>query len=161
VTDDGSAIQLCRGSSDDICVPSRTGIDGPLAWVSHQLDARPGGTFRVEVSEGNIASGVYTEIIPFRRVVFSWGWDSPDPTLAALRPGASLVEIDLEPKKGGTFLRLRHSRLPKGASKIHGDRWSIYLDRLTAKLQARPQAKVANRAKAEVFEPLTSAGGPK
>jgi uncharacterized protein YndB with AHSA1/START domain len=103
--------------------------------LSHQLDAWPGGTFQVEVSEGNVARGVFTEITPFRRVVFTWGWDSLDPTLAAVHPGASLVEIDLEPKEGGTLLRLRHSRLPKDTSKVHDDRWSIYLDHLKAELQ--------------------------
>jgi uncharacterized protein YndB with AHSA1/START domain len=103
--------------------------------LSHQIDARPGGTFRVEVSQGNVACGVYTEITPFRRVAFTWGWNSGDRTLAIVPPGASLVEIDLEPKGGGTLLRLRHSRLPKHVSKMHDDRWSVYLDRLKAELQ--------------------------
>jgi uncharacterized protein YndB with AHSA1/START domain len=46
-------------------------------WIgsNHRLDPRQGGIFQVEVSRGNIARGVYTEITPFRRVAFTWGWD--------------------------------------------------------------------------------------
>jgi uncharacterized protein YndB with AHSA1/START domain len=106
-----------------------------MRWIglSHEIEPQPGGRFRVEVSKGNIALGVYTEVAPPRRIVFTWGWESQDGSLAALPPGASLVEIDLEPKEGGTFLRLRHSRLPADLAARHGERWSIYL----AKLQAR------------------------
>ncbi len=108
-------------------------------WIglSHRLDPRPGGLFQVEVSRGNVARGVYTEIEPARRVAFTWGWDSQDASLAMVPPGASLVEIELEPKDGGTVLRLRHSRLPDAASTIHGERWSLYLGRLEAVLRER------------------------
>jgi uncharacterized protein YndB with AHSA1/START domain len=101
-------------------------------WIglSHELEPQPGGRFRVEVSSGNIARGYYTEVEPPRRVAFTWGWESHDASLAALPAGASLVEIDLEPKDGGTLLRLRHSRLPADLVERHGERWSFYLARL-------------------------------
>jgi uncharacterized protein YndB with AHSA1/START domain len=101
-------------------------------WIGsfHRLDPRPGGVFEAEVSPGNIARGNYTEVVPFSRVAFSWGWISQDAELAALRPGASLVEIELEAKEGGTLLRLCHSRLPGTLTDIHRERWSIYLARL-------------------------------
>jgi uncharacterized protein YndB with AHSA1/START domain len=95
-----------------------------------KLDPHPGGHFQVEVSPGNLARGEYIEIVPFRRVVFSWGWSSAQPDLAALRPGTSVVEIELEPRDDGTLLRLRHSRLPEALQEIHGERWSVYLGRL-------------------------------
>jgi uncharacterized protein YndB with AHSA1/START domain len=98
--------------------------------VSHELEPRPGGRFRVEISSGNIASGCYTEVAPHRRVAFTWGWESHDGSLAALPPGKSLVEIDLQAKDGGTLLRLRHSRLPTELGQIHGKRWSFYLGQL-------------------------------
>src|SRR6266700_1103547 len=80
-------------------------------WIGvfHALEPRPGGLFHVEVSRGNVARGEYTEVTPPRRVAFTWGWDSDDPSLALTPPGASLVEIELEPLDGGTLLRLRHS----------------------------------------------------
>jgi uncharacterized protein YndB with AHSA1/START domain len=88
----------------------------------------------LEVSQGNVARGVYTEIVPPRRVVFTWGWEAApqQAALAAVPPGSSVVEIDLESKEGGTLLRLRHSRLPTTISRMHGERWSRYLAQLAA-----------------------------
>jgi uncharacterized protein YndB with AHSA1/START domain len=108
-------------------------------WIGsfRQIDPQPGGIFQLEVSPGNIARGEYTEVVPFRRVAFTWGWSSLDHELAVLRPGASLVAIELEPKDGGTLLRLRHSRLPDGLEPIHAERWSVYLGRLAAVIGAR------------------------
>jgi uncharacterized protein YndB with AHSA1/START domain len=100
--------------------------------IEYDIDPRPGGSFGIKVSRGNVARGIYTEVTPFRRVAFTWGWDSSDPALGleTLPPGASLVEIELELINGGTLLRLRHTRLPDGTSTIHGDRWSYYLEQL-------------------------------
>ena len=103
---------------------------GEWIGLSHTLLANPGGTFRVEVSRGHVAVGVFTEVTPHRRVAFTWGWESSDAALAALKPGSSLVEIDLEAKDGGSVLRLRHSGLSEDLKRIHGDRWSYCLSRL-------------------------------
>jgi len=98
-------------------------------WIGafHKLEPRPGGIFQIEVSPGNVARGVFTEVTPPHRVAFTWGWESNDPTLAVLPPGASLVEIELVRVESGTRLRLRHSRLPEAASEIHRERWSHHL----------------------------------
>lgn len=117
--------------------------------ISHELVARPGGVFRIEVSRGNVARGVYTEVIPPRRVAFTWGWESQDPGLAALAPGASLVEIDLEPRNGGTLLRLQHSGLPDSLKGIHGDRWSHYLIKLEAVAQLEGKRKMDQKQSRE------------
>lgn len=104
----------------------------------------PGGTFRVELSRGNVARGVFTDVTPARRVAFTWGWEAGDPALAVLAPGASLVEIDLQPERGGTRLRLRHSGLPEDLSARHGDRWSYYLSQLEATTdERRPTSDIA------------------
>jgi uncharacterized protein YndB with AHSA1/START domain len=103
-------------------------------WIgrSHELEPRPGGRFRVEVSNGNIACGRYVEVVAPWRVAFTWGWESQEGDLAVLPPGASLVEVDLEVKDSGTLLRLRHSRLPADLAGRHGERWSFYLANLQA-----------------------------
>jgi uncharacterized protein YndB with AHSA1/START domain len=102
-------------------------------WIGqqHTLDPRLAGIFRVTVSAGAIAIGSYTEIAPYRRVAFTWGWEGRDD----LPPGRSLVEIELEPTDGGTLVRLRHSGLPADAPmpftpEEHGKRWAHYLARL-------------------------------
>ena len=103
-------------------------------WIGlfHQLEPRPGGIFQVEVSPGNVARGVFTEVTPPDRVAFTWGWVSRDPELAIVPPGTSLVEIELVGKNGGTLLRLRHSRLPDAASDVHRERWAVHIGRLQA-----------------------------
>ena len=105
-------------------------------WIgaSHQLNATPGGALRIQFSQGDIARGLYTEVLRHRRVAFTWGWErtsaGQNPALAILPPGASLVEIDLEPKQGGTVLHFRHSHVPKNLAERHRERWSHYLVRL-------------------------------
>jgi|SRR6516225_1802749 len=103
--------------------------------ISHVLEARPGGTFRVEVSQGNVAIGVFTEVTPSRRVAFTWGWESADAALAELKTGATRVEIDLHPQDGGTLLRLTHTGFPKKLENLHAERWALYLGRLAARLK--------------------------
>ena len=103
--------------------------------ISHFLEAKPGGAFRVEVSRGNVAIGVFTEVSPYRRVAFTWGWESADTALAELKPGTSRVEIDLHPQEGGTLLRLVHTGLPKNLEDIHAERWALYLGRLAVRLK--------------------------
>ena len=91
------------------------------------LDARPGGTYRVVFNERDVAKGEYLEVVPNRRVVFTWGWEEAD---NPIRPGTSTVEIDLVPDGGETIVRLRHNGLPEAANDIHRQGWVLYLDRL-------------------------------
>jgi uncharacterized protein YndB with AHSA1/START domain len=103
-------------------------------WIGirHALEPHVGGRFHVEISAGNIARGTFTEVTSPRRVAFTWGWESSDPSLTVISPGGSLVEIELEPKDGGTLLRLRHSGLPDVTIPVHRERWWLYLGRLQA-----------------------------
>jgi uncharacterized protein YndB with AHSA1/START domain len=105
--------------------------------ISHVLEAKRGGNFRVEVSRGNVAIGVFTEVTPYRRVAFAftWGWEAADTGLRELKPGTCHVEIELHPHRGGTLLRLVHSGLPKDLEKIHRERWALYLERLALRLK--------------------------
>lgn len=92
-----------------------------------QLDARPGGVYRVLVPGGGWASGEFVEVEPPHRVVFTWGWES----LAAVPPGSSRVEITLEESNTGTLVTLVHSGLPDPRlAEQHEQGWTRYLDRL-------------------------------
>jgi uncharacterized protein YndB with AHSA1/START domain len=59
-----------------------------VQWMgrSHELDPRPGGTFRCDINGRDVASGAYLELDPPRRVVFSWGWELEESMTA---PGSS------------------------------------------------------------------------
>jgi uncharacterized protein YndB with AHSA1/START domain len=107
-----------------------TDRDRWLAWqgVEAEIDARPGGVFRMNVRGDGWAAGRFTAVDPYHRIVFTWGWEgdgSPVP------PGSSTVEVTLEPDgEDGTLLRLVHSGLPLPAVDLHRDGWDHYLDRL-------------------------------
>jgi uncharacterized protein YndB with AHSA1/START domain len=92
-----------------------------------ELDSRPGGMFRVDFGSGkDIAAGKYLEVVPGRRVVFSWGWEGNE----MVPPGSSTVEIDLEAEGAGTRLRLIHRGLPVDAIASHTEGWDYFLPRL-------------------------------
>ena len=98
------------------------------------IEPRPGGRFRLEYRTGDVASGAYVEVDEPRRVVFTWGWEEQG---AAVPPGASTVEVDLEPLDGGsaTMLRLRHRGLPGDSSTSHDEGWRHFLARLVQALR--------------------------
>lgn len=100
-----------------------------LAWIgqSVQLDPRPGGTLRIDVNGRDIVAGEIEEVDPPHFIAFTWGWDREDTSLPA---GSSRVEIRLEPRDRGTFLRLRHIHLPPDVREEHAAGWEHYLARL-------------------------------
>ena len=107
-----------------------------LRWKgkSATIDPRPGGIYRVDINGRNIARGQYVEVVPNRRVVFTWGWEgegSPAP------PGSSTVEITLVPDGDGTILRLVHHGLPEEARDAHAHGWTHYLSRLAVAAPGR------------------------
>jgi len=100
-----------------------------VRWMGTEavLEPWPGGRYYVNLNGHEVASGEVLEIIPERRLVFSWGW--ADGSLP-LRPGESTVEISLEPDGDGTRLRLTHRDLPSDMRAWHGRGWDYALPRL-------------------------------
>jgi len=96
------------------------------------LDPRPGGTYRVNVTGHEVARGEYVEIVPFTRIVFTWGWES-GPVL----PGSTTVEVSFVPDGNGTIVRLRHSGLSDEALQAHVMGWEHYLPRLVIAAEGR------------------------
>jgi uncharacterized protein YndB with AHSA1/START domain len=100
-----------------------------------ELEPRPGGTFRVQFADQKqVASGRYVEVVPNRRVVFTWGWEGD----SMVPPGSSTVEIDLEPTGSGTRLRLVHRGLPDAGVAQHAEGWDFFLGRLEDVAEGRP-----------------------
>ena len=91
------------------------------------FEPRAGGEFRVDFPEDKgTVDGEFVELVPNRRVVFTWGWQGSP----VVPPGSSTVEIDLEPDGQGTRLRLVHRGLPEGALVSHTEGWDYFLPRL-------------------------------
>ena len=100
-----------------------------LGWqgVEAEIELEPGGVFRMNVRGDGFASGTVIEVVPDRRLVFTWGWEEES---LGVPPGSTVVEIELEPDGEGTFLRLTHRELPRPAIEIHRHGWEHYMSRL-------------------------------
>jgi uncharacterized protein YndB with AHSA1/START domain len=107
-----------------------------VRWMgaSANLDPQPGGLFLLDVQEGFVARGKFTEVMPVSRLAYTFGWDGNRHNVP---PGSSLVEIDLAPKNGGTLLRFKHSGLPPEAAPAHREGWDHYLARLVMAASGR------------------------
>jgi uncharacterized protein YndB with AHSA1/START domain len=107
-----------------------------VRWIGvrSELSPRPGGGFRFEVAAGEWCSGSYVEVVPGRRVVFTWGWDSG---AIPVPPGSSIVEVDLLAHDRGTLVRLVHRDLAPEWRPLHAEGWSKFLPRLAAAVAGR------------------------
>jgi uncharacterized protein YndB with AHSA1/START domain len=108
--------------------PSEADIDPRTTGTLSLRFVRPdGGT--------DVARGEFLELSP-RRIVFTWGFEGD----ADLRPGASRVEVTLEPDGTGTLVRLEHYGLPESRRAQHDQGWVSFLDRLrdVARAEAYP-----------------------
>ena len=99
---------------------------GPTLHV--EANVRPGGrfsvVFRLLNGEEHNPTGVYREVSPERKLVFTWELPgAPEPE--------SLVTFLLKPIDGGTELTLTHEHLPdEYARDSHEQGWNGLLDKL-------------------------------
>ncbi len=95
-------------------------------------DNRVGGKYRWDLvnqdGESMSVFGEYRELIPDKRVVFTWKWDDDE----AWENYTSVVSVDFSDRDGGTELSLKHEQLPSEESRDrHNHGWNSVLDRLS------------------------------
>jgi uncharacterized protein YndB with AHSA1/START domain len=98
--------------------------------VEATLDPRPGGVcHQTHRGEDGLyyMRGEFVEVSPPARLVFTWGFTNPE---IGVDPGASTVEVTLEPRGGGTRVRLVHRDLPASEFESHDQGWEGMLGRL-------------------------------
>ena len=111
-----------------------------VRWMAPEadVDARPGGTITWRHANGDRVSGRFVELVPDRRIVFTYGWDRAD---VGIPPGSTQVEITLTPVASptgtATDLHLVHRGLSDPMARAHDGGWANYLDRLTAAAEDR------------------------
>lgn len=107
-----------------------------VEWMAPiaRLDPRPGGELTWTHHNGDTVRGEYVELVPDRRVVFTYGWDRTD---VGVPPGSTVVEITLTPVAAGTELRLVHRGLEGPMADAHAGGWANYLARLAARAAGR------------------------
>jgi len=104
------------------------GVTGHPSTPVAEADLRVGGRFRVRFHTPDGAqhcvSGVYRELVPDRKLVFSWAWQSTPER-------ESQVTIDLKPDSDGTLLTLTHEQFfDETARDDHRRGWTLALDNL-------------------------------
>jgi uncharacterized protein YndB with AHSA1/START domain len=98
--------------------------------LAADVDVREGGTFRIASrapdGERHEVGGTYREVIPDRRLVFTWAWHTTPER-------ESLVTVDLSPDGDGTILTLHHEQFFNEAARDGHERgWGQGLDALAA-----------------------------
>jgi len=109
-----------------------------LRWMGLvlEIDPRPGGIFRLDPNGREVIRGEFLEVIPPRRIVFSWGWEAGGMAVPA---GSTRVEIELTAQGEGTLLRLTHRNLPpdRDVRSNHESGWTHHLGRLKVAAEDR------------------------
>jgi uncharacterized protein YndB with AHSA1/START domain len=110
-----------------------TSAAGLVRWVGPEAvaDPVPGGELRWTHPNGATVIGRFVELVPFRRVVFTYGWEDGR---MGVPPESTTVEIDLAEVDGVTTLRLVHRGLPPAAVEPHEHGWAYFLGQLRAAL---------------------------
>ena len=101
-----------------------------------ELDVRVGGRFRIVFggADGGMheCAGEYREVVPNRKLVFTWSWPRTTPDRI------SLVTIVFKAVNGGTELDFRHEQFfDEQVRDDHKRGWTGLLDKLEHFLQTR------------------------
>lgn len=99
-----------------------------------ELDVRVGGRFRIVFGgpdgRKHECAGVYKEVVPNRRLSFTWHWPNTTPERI------SVVIITFRAVAGGTELHFRHEQLfDEAARDGHKRGWTGSLEKLAQFLQ--------------------------
>jgi uncharacterized protein YndB with AHSA1/START domain len=123
--------QIKVEAEPEVVFPFFTDPEKMVRWMGlgATLDPRPGGVFSVNVTAGYFMEGAFVEVVPYSRVVFTWGYrDFPEGS-NPLPPGSSTVEVTFEAINGATLVHLTH-RIPPELHDFHVMGWDNYLPRL-------------------------------
>jgi uncharacterized protein YndB with AHSA1/START domain len=108
-----------------------TTAEGLVRWVGPEATAEPvpGGAVRWVHPDGSTVVGRFLELVPHRRLVFTYGWEDGR---MGVPPESTTVEIELSEEDGETTLRLVHRGLPPEAVEPHVHGWRYFLGELRA-----------------------------
>jgi uncharacterized protein YndB with AHSA1/START domain len=95
-----------------------------------EVDLRVGGKYRIEMQSPNgarhVASGVYREVTPPKRLVYTWGWED-----SSVKD--SVVTVEFQDRGKSTEVILRHERLPDAESRArHTEGWTECMEKFVA-----------------------------
>jgi uncharacterized protein YndB with AHSA1/START domain len=107
---------------------------GEIKALSAESDPRTGGRYRwvMRGTDGEVhdVSGVYREVIPNQKLVFTWAWKSTPER-------ESLVTLTFKPDGGGTLMTLQHEQFfDEDARDRHQYGWTNAMEKLEIYLTA-------------------------
>lgn len=99
---------------------------GPVTKA--EIDLRVGGGYTIAFStldgEYHQVGGVYREVVPNEKLVFTWAWHT-------MKERESLVTVTIRPDRAGSILTLLHEKFfDEAARDGHKRGWSGTLDKL-------------------------------
>ena len=100
------------------------------AWTPVvEIDLRVGGKYRFGMQFPNreilYVNGIYREVRPPERLVFTWRWEKVD-----MNFGESQVTLEFHERGSVTEVTLRHENLPTAeVCEIHRQGWSDFFDK--------------------------------
>src|SRR5436309_4266824 len=76
-TDDAIKYELRVAASPETVFAYFTDPGKMVQWMGTEatLDPRPGGVCRINPSGHALMHGEYVEVVPYTRIVFTWGWE--------------------------------------------------------------------------------------
>ncbi|MEK7214102.1 MAG: SRPBCC family protein [Chloroflexota bacterium] len=99
------------------------------AWqgITAELDPKPGGTYRINVTGRDIVRGEFTAVEPPERIAMTWGWETQG---HPIKPGSTQVEITFTEEGETTRVKIRQTGVaaPERLNTAYG--WQHYLTRL-------------------------------
>jgi uncharacterized protein YndB with AHSA1/START domain len=116
--------------------------DGLSEWMCEEamIDLRVGGVITWRHANGWVVAGEIREIVPMRRLVFTYGWAEggfPVPL------GSSVVTMELTAVGGSTALSIRHAGLADEMAEQHTGGWTMFADVLTRRAEVVARGGVA------------------
>ncbi|MDM0002882.1 SRPBCC domain-containing protein [Variovorax sp. J22P240] len=125
---DASPDKVWRAWTEPQALKQWFGPEEIVAVPVAEVDLRIGGGFRVVMvaadGERHEVSGLYREIVPDRKLVFSWSWVTTPERV-------SRVTVSIEPAGRGTELTLRHEDFfDEAARDGHNHGWTGSLVKL-------------------------------
>jgi uncharacterized protein YndB with AHSA1/START domain len=101
---------------------------GEIKAAHADCDPRAGGRYhwvmRTPAGEEHAVSGVYREVVPNEKLVFTWAWKT-------MPERESLVTVLLKPDGAGTLLTLTHEQFfDDDARDRHNNGWNGALDKM-------------------------------
>jgi uncharacterized protein YndB with AHSA1/START domain len=101
-----------------------------LPDTTYEVDARPGGSYRIDSPTAGIrVEGTFTEVEPARRLVYTWLWSSGGDGDVP----EDVVEVTFEPDGAGTtIVTVRHTSVEDIAQGGAEQGWNDVMNRLAA-----------------------------